>query len=417
MTNSLIWFALGSIILVAGSRWVQRARRTFPAMRVLGGGWALLAFGVLIGPGVLGVFDGELMLRAQPILMILLTWAGIVVGLQCRLRLIRAIPPLLWRWICLDLVVGLLLSVVAGGLVARIWQPDAPAAAHILLTGTFAAFAIGWNPESRSLGARADAAAKRMAVLVQAGAGVLAICTVVIASLALQCAYQDSSGSVIFSPAGGLLALAMEVGAVCVVALGAREILRDTREDDARTTLIVIGALCILSGIAVSFGGSGLLTGLIFGAAIGFSRRRLRALEHFISSAEPIVASGCFFFAGITLALPAASFTIVGSLAVGAIVIMLALSRRVLKPLLMTIALAPERGSVALDSPAARAPVRQPPLTIIVLLAFAIQDTSGLADQLLALAVLISLLSVVFTLLPRPARTDELAPARESAHA
>ncbi len=416
MTNALIWLAIGSIILVAGSRWVQRARRTFPAMRVLGGGWALLAFGVLVGPHALGVFDGERMLQVQPILLILLTWAGIVVGLQCRLRLFRAVPPALWRWVSLDLFVGLLLSVVAGGLVARIWQPESPAAAHILLTGTFAAVAIGWNPESRSLGSRTDAPAVRMAALVQAGAGLLAICTIAISSLALQCAFQDSNGNVIFSPAGGLLALAMEVGAVCVVALGAREILRDTREDDARTTLIVVGALCILSGIAVSFGGSGLLAGLIFGAAIGFSRRRLRALEHFISSAEPIVASGCFFFAGLTLALPAASFTLIGALAVAAIVVMLALARRVLKPLLMTIALAPERDAVALDSPAARAPVRQAPLTIIVLLAFAIQDTSELADQLLALAVLIALLSVVFTLFPRTARTNSHAPAGAGAH-
>lgn len=377
-------------------------------MRVLGGGWAILAFGVLVGPGVFGVFDGERLLQVQPILLILLTWAGIVIGMQCRVRLFRAIPPALWRWVSLDLCVSLMLSVVAGGLVARIWQPDSPAAAHILLTGTFAAVAIGWNPESRSLGAHTDAAATRMGVLVQAGAGVLAICTVVISSLALQCAFQDSNGNVIFAPYGGLLALMMEIGAVAVVALGAREILRDTREDDARTTLIVIGTLCILSGITVLFGGSGLLAGLIFGASIGLSRRRLRALEHFISSAEPIVASGCFFFAGITLALPTASFTLIGALAVGAIVIMLALARRVLKPLIMTLALARDCQTVALDSPAARAPVRQAPLTIIVLLAFAIQDTSGLANQLLALAVLVSLLSVAFTLVPRIAEPAHL---------
>lgn len=401
MTNALIWLAIGSIILVAGSRWMQRARRTIPAMRVLGGGWALLAFGILVGPHALGVFDGGRLVQVQPILLILLTWAGIVIGLQCRVRLFRAIPPALWRWVSFDLCVSLVFAIVAGGVVARMWQPDSPAAAHILLTGTFAALAIGWNPESRSLSRRNDARALRMAALVQAGAGVLAVCTVVIASLALQCAFQDSYGNVIFAPWGGMLALAMEVGAVCVVALGAREILRDTREDDARTTLIVIGALCILSGIAVSFGGSGLLTGLIFGATIGLSRRRLRALEHFISSAEPIVASGCFFFAGMTLALPEASGTLLGALAVGAIVLMLALARRVLKPLLMTLALAPDRATVALDSGAARAPARQAPLTIVVLLAFAIQDTSGLAEQLLAFAVLISLASVAFTLLPR----------------
>ena len=373
-------------------------------MRVLGGGWALLGFGVLVGPHAIGVFDDERLMQVQPIVLILLTWAGIVIGVQCRARFIIAIPRALWKWIGLDLFIGLLLSVVAAGLIARIWQPDSPAAAHILLSGTFAAFALGWNPESRSLGSRTDAPAVRMAVLVQAGAGMLAICTVVVSSLALQSGYEDAQGSVVFAPAGGMLALAMELCAVCVVALGAREILRDSREDDARTTLITIGALCILSGVAVSFGGSPLLTGLLFGAAIGLSRRRLRTLEHLISSAEPAVASGCFFFAGMTLALPQQSTTLIGGLAVGAIVLLLALARRVLKPLMMNLALSRERESVAIDSCAARAPVRQAPLTIIVLLAFAIHDSSGIADELLGVATLIALASIALTFFPRMPR-------------
>lgn len=405
MTNSIFWLALGVVILVAGSRWTERIRRRFPISNVLGGGWALLVLGIAVGPRGAGVLDGERLSQVQPILLVLLTWSGVVVGLQCQAALVRAIPAALWRWITFDLTFSLLLSVAAAGLLARIWQPDSPAAAQILLTGIIAAIAIGWNPETRSLGIRADAPAMRMAVMVQSGAGALAICSIAIATLALQCVHQDFTGAVIFAPYGGMVALAMECGAVIVVSLGAYGILRDSREDDARTTLIMIGALCLLSGIAVAFGGSGLLTGLLFGAMIGLGRRRLRGLEHLISYSEPIVASGCFFFAGITLAFPGGTTKISSVVIVCAIALSLSIARRVLKPLIMNIALASVRDSVALDSPAARGPVRQAPLTIVVLLAFAIQDSSGLADQLLGLAVLISLMSTLSTFWPRHGRS------------
>ncbi len=393
------------MLLVAGSRWTERIRRRFPISNVLGGGWALLALGVVIGPQGARVLDEDRLTQVQPILLVLLTWTGVVVGLQCQAALIRAIPAALWRWITLDLAVSLLLSVAAAGLLARIWQPESPAAAQFLLTGTLAAIALGWNPETRSLGIRTDAPAMRLAVLVQGGAGALAICSIAISTLALQCAHQDSSGAVVFAPYGGMLALAMECGAVLVVSLGAYGILRDSREDDSRTTLIVIGALCLLSGIAVTFGGSGLLTGMLFGAMIGFGRRRLRGLEHLLTHSEPIVASGCFFFAGITLALPGNTTSINSVMTVGAIALSLAIARRVMKPLIMTIALSSLRENIALDSPAARAPIRQAPLTIVVLLAFAIQDSSGLADQLLGLAVLISLMSTLSTFFPRRVRS------------
>lgn len=405
MTNSIFGLAIGIVILVAGSRWTERIRRRFPISNVLGGGWALLALGIAIGPHGAGVLDGERLSQVQPILLVLLTWSGVIVGLQCQATLVRAIPNVLWRWITFDLTISLLMSVAVAGLLARIWQPESPAAAQILLTGVTAAIAIGWNPETRSLGIRSDAPAMRLAVLVQSGAGVLAICSLAIATLALQCAHQDFSGAVIFAPYGGMLALAMECGAVIVVSLGAYGILRDSREDDARTTLIVIGSLCLLSGIAVTFGGSGLLTGLLFGAMIGLGRRRLRGLEHLLSYSEPIVASACFFFAGITLAFPGGATSLNSILTVIAIALSLAIARRVLKPLIMNVALASVRDSVALDSPVARAPIRQAPLTIVVLLAFAIQDSSGLADQLIGLAVLISLMSTLSTFWPRPARS------------
>ena len=124
-----------------------------------------------------------------------------------------------------------------------------------------------------------------------------------------------------------------------------------------------------------------------------------------MSSAEPIVASGCFFFAGITLALPMGATSLAGVVTIVAIALMLAIARRVLKPLIMIIALSPERESVALDSPVARAPIRQAPLTIVVLLAFAVEDSSGLADQLLTIAVLISLLSTLSTFVVMPSRS------------
>lgn len=414
MTNSIFWLAFGIVILVAGSRWTEQLRRRFPIFNVLGGGWALLALGIAVGPRGAGVLDGERLAQVQPILLVLLTWSGVIVGLQCQSALVRAIPAALWRWITFDLILSLLLSVAAAGLIVRIWQPDSPAAAQILLTGILSAIAIGWNPETRSLGIRTDTPALRLAVLVQSGAGALAVCSIAIATLALQCAHQDFSGAVIFAPYGGMVALAMEIGAVIVVSLGAYGILRDSREDDARTTLIVIGALCLLSGIAVTFGGSGLLTGMLFGAMIGLGRRRLRGLEHLISYSEPIVASGCFFFAGITLALPGGTASMNSVLIVGAIALSLAIARRVLKPLIMNVALSTVRESVALDSPVARAPIRQAPLTIVVLLAFAIQDSSGLADQLLGLAVLISLLSTLSTFWPRPARIQPAQPARSA---
>ncbi len=402
MSSPLVWLALGVVVLIAGSRWTERFRRRFPKSNIFGGGWALLALGILLGPHGTSVLEGNGMQQLQPILLVLLTWSGVIVGLQCQRVLIRAIPPVLWRWICFDLTLGILLSTVAAGVIARVWQPDSPAAAHVLLTGTLAAFALGWNPESRSLGIRVDARSLRMGALVQGGAGALAIFSLAIATISLQCVQQSAVAGVVFAPYGGMLALAIETCAVVVVSFCAYGILRDSREDDARTTLIIIGALCLLSGIAVTLGGSGLLTGMLFGAMIGLGGRRLRGLEHVMSSAEPIVAGGCFLFAGMTIAIPPAAMTSSGALTIGAIIIMLVIARRTLKPLMMNLALGRDRESVALDAPAARAPIRQAPLTIVVLLAFSIEDSSGLADQLLTVAVLISILSTLSTLLPRP---------------
>lgn len=399
MTNALIWLGLGVLLLVSESRAIERAQRRLGFMRLLGGGWTILVLGVAIGPEALGIVDSARLANAQPALLVLLTWCGAIIGLQCRPALIKAIPHALWRWIAYDYVISLICAVAAAALLSRIWQPENELAAQVMLIGVVTTIGIGWNPETRSLGIRTDAGSNRLAMLVQAGAGMLAILSVITATVSLQAVEQVSGGDVHFARWGGALAMLMEIAAVFVVSLGSIAILRDSREDDARTTLVVIGALALLSGIAVSFGGSGLFGGLLFGMAVACSRRRLKRLESFIGSSEPIIASGCFLFAGLMLELPSNFQQCAG---IVAIAVLIAVSRRILKPLVMDIALRKESASLAPDAPAMRAPIRQAPLTIVILMAFVAREPSGLVAQLLCLAVLIALFAIVLA----PARAN-----------
>ncbi|MSR28660.1 MAG: hypothetical protein EXS03_03680 [Phycisphaerales bacterium] len=402
MIDLFVWLALGLIVLLAGGRWMDRGARQQRFLRILGGGWGFLFLGVVLGPMASGIVSEDRLATAQPILLLLLAWCGAVVGLQCQWALIRAIPRPLWRWIAADFFLCLLGGAVAATALSGAWQQEPSAAGQLVLAGTAASIAIGWNPESRSLGIRSNQASLKLARFVQVGAGALAIGSVLVSSLSLQIAHLDSSGVAVMAPSAGLWALALEAAAVAAVALVAVAIVRDSREDDARTTLVVVGALALLAGVAVSCGGSGLFSGLLIGATIAASRTRASTLAAFISRGEPVVAAGLFLFAGLLLRVPAEPVVCLW-LVIAAVVI--ALARDILKPLVMALALGADAPAQLHSLPASRAVVRQAPLVIVVLLAFSVQDRSGLASELLTLGTLVALGSIALTAL-RPPQDD-----------
>ena len=283
---------VGAAATFATTRLYARLQRHRWIAALTAGGWFATVAGILIGTRVLAAVDAGALFALRPLVGIALAWIGLIVGLQLRRTLVRAIPPELGRWLTIDTLTG---AVVGGGVAAWWWWSNhatlpvtalAPAALTLVL-----AF-IGWAPETRTLRAGLSPHTVAPAQFVQAGGGlgaVIAVAAFGLATPVLQGLGGDDGG------AGriGIAALEITLAAASAVLLGtgARLLLHHTAGRKSEALVITLSLVFLCSGIANELGFSPLVSGMLAGLVIANLRDpHLRDLERGLQSAEPGMA-------------------------------------------------------------------------------------------------------------------------------
>ena len=408
----LVIVAVASVALLAGGARMERIARIPAVGALVHGGWVYCAVGVCLGPLGIHVLDSARLAALQPLVSCLLALIGLIAGVQCSPAIVRAIPMRLIAWSCLDTIVSVGIGVVVMLMLARVLLGPLDAGGVLDLpglllaaaaAGTFAAATCGWAPESRTLIASAQPRSVRLAVLVQAGGGLSAIVAVALSSVAVIPLDPVADGGMALAPALGAPVLIATCIAALVVTAIAWLLLRDANRDDATATATLFGALALVAGIASAAASSPLLAGMLLGiclAQLGGSASRLLSIPH---ASEPVAAAALFLVAGAELRIEHAGPVCAAALA-------LAVARRALKPAVLRLALRSERNSIALESPLARASVRQAPVAIALGLTAHALLPAPAGPMVLSVVVLAGAASWVLAALPRIERTARPAP-------
>ena len=391
MSDIVTWLLLGVATLAWEAVWLERLAARFPMLRGIVGGWTYFFLGLALGPHVSNTVSLDALPSAGAVLMFLLAWCGGFVGLQLKSRLSRAIPARLWRWIAFDAALSILIGTVAAPALSRAWPAGSDPAGQVLLGGTIAALAMGWSPATRAF-VRVDATdAPEIGAWIRTGAGLLSVLAIITASLPAQAIHVTLEGAVVDAQAFGVLAFSIQCATIVLVALASIAILGDATTDDARSVVVGIGALSLVGAASAACGGSPLLTGLLFGATVAQSRRRVAPLGGFVAHGESAVSAALLLFAGLAARLPDSPEAIAALVGAG---VLLAAARATLKPLAMLVALGRVEGAPRVSRAAILAPIPQSPLALVILLAFTLLDHSGLAPTLISLCAVTALASI-----------------------
>jgi hypothetical protein len=204
------------------------------------------------------------------------------------------------------------------------------------------------------------------------------------------------------APALGVpVLIAIGVAALVVTAI-AWLLLRDSARDGATSTVTLFGALALVAGVATAAAASPLLAGMLLGICIAQLRGSAARLLSIPYASEPVAAAALFLIAGAQIRLDDAAAILVAALA-------LAAARRALKPAALQLALRGERDSVALESPLARASVRQPPMAIAIALTAHAVLPAPAGPVVLSVIVLAGAASWVMAAFPRIVRSAPVA--------
>jgi hypothetical protein len=407
----LVIVAVAAVALLAGGARMERLSRLPAIGALLHGGWVYCAIGVCLGPLGIHALDGSRLAALQPLVSCLLALIGLIAGVQCSPSILRAVPTRLIGWTSLDAVLSIAIGAVVTLVLARPLLGPVELVGDARIPGTLmfaacvatiAAATIGWAPESRTLIASAQPRAVRLAVLIQAGGGLSAIIAIALSSVAVIPLDPAGGGGMALAPALGVpVLIAIGVAALVVTAI-AWLLLRDSARDGATSTVTLFGALALVAGVATAAAASPLLAGMLLGICIAQLRGSAARLLSIPYASEPVAAAALFLIAGAQIRLDDAAAILVAALA-------LAAARRALKPAALQLALRVERDSVALESPLARASVRQPPMAIAIALTAHAVLPAPAGPVVLSVIVLAGAASWVMAAFPRIVRSAPVA--------
>lgn len=403
----LVVIALATVALGAGGARMERMSRIRIVGALVQGGWLYCAIGVCLGPAGAHVLDAGRIGSVKPVIACLLALVGALAGGQCTPDALRAIPRRLAAWIAADTVMSCIVGAcIAWGIVAVAGARAAGSAAAVpagplgiaTLALGLAAVTCGWAPESRSLAVSAQPRAIRLAVLLQAGAGLAGLAALALAS-AVPSIVEVRDGTMGTVPLLGAPALAATAAAALVVSAVAWLLVRDVARDDARAIVTLFGALALVAGTASAAGSLPLLAGALLGACLARIGAETRPIAALAAASEPVAAAAIFLVAG-TMIEPATLPIAAGAAAA------LAILRRLLKPALLRVMLRREREAIATELPLARASGRQSPMGMAVAVALSMALPDPIGPLLLSTAVLAGALSWILATLPRPSRAS-----------
>ncbi|MFO0828046.1 MAG: hypothetical protein U0572_07835 [Phycisphaerales bacterium] len=390
-----------AIGVIAMTPTLARLRRHRAVALVSSAGGVAIPIGVALGPFGLGIVTDDVLADARPLVMIGLGWIGMIVGLQLRRDIIARVPRILWRWTIADALGCGAIAAAIGGL-STLFVDDTLSRTPgtmwlaIVLTGLVA---IGWSPETRSLGLRLGAGAARVRVLVQAGSGLASLITVAVLGV-VAAMVSGSAHAPVDAASDALVAVAAAIG----VAFGARFLLAKVQRNAPEATLVLLGGLAFLSGAADELGVPALFVGLLCGATLAnLGGAGLRDLEENVRRAEPALATFFFVIAG-TLIRP-------GHLVLTFAIAAALLAVRVLvKPAIASSTLGPDAPSLEREFPVRSLPLRQAPIVVPMLVGAVVATPHPALRSLLAAAVATGLVAAILTFAAavRPRRADAL---------
>jgi hypothetical protein len=387
--------ALGGLSIAAGSPLGRRLHRHRAVAALAAGGWFAVVAGAAIGPAGLDVIDAGIFAEVRPLLVVALGWVGLIVGLQLRLRVLQAVPKVIWRWVLADAAISAAIAIAFGLAACAWWIPGffdlvaesaGLALAIVPAMAALAASNLGWAPETRSLRVELSDRTRRIAVLVSAGAGlasVLAIACMGIATLPL----AESTEAISFDAELGLVRLGVLVGVAVLAGTTGRFLLGSIERSSPQMLVVLLGLVCLVGGIADAAGVPPLLSGLLAGAVIAnLPEGPSRELETVLRRGETAGAILLCAVAGVLASLEPGWGAVL--LATG-----LAVTRIVLKTWWMASALRAGGEDLPRGTPLRLAAVRQAPTAMAIAVSLVLVEDSELSRTMLTVIVLSGLLS------------------------
>lgn len=380
---------VGIAATFATTRFYARQQRRRWVATLTAGGWFATITGIVIGPRVLAVFDQDGIQPLQPLLYIAQAWIGLIVGLQLRRALVRAIPARLFRWVGLDTITSTTMGIVVLLVWWRLAVPDI--SIHTLLLPGIAlvvAF-VGWAPETRSLRPELTPRTGDLAQLVQAGGGLGAVLAIVLFGLGNQIVLIDPEGPMAIEPWLGVVELMASAVVAVMLGTGARLLLRRTGGAPQESLVVTLSVVLIGAGFAAELGLSPLLNGLLTGAVIANLRDpHLRDLERGLQSAEPGMAVLMLIACGSLVAEADPIQVVVLGLVIASL-------RLLTKPLVARRCVGSEFDDLPPRDPLFIGPGRVPLIAIAVAAGPAIVTPDPIADTILGAVMLATLLGTV----------------------
>lgn len=387
--------ALGGLSIAAGSPLGRRLHRNRAVAALAAGGWFAVVAGAAIGPAGLDVIDATIFAEVRPLLVVALGWVGLIVGLQLRLRVLQAVPKVIWRWVLADAAISAAIA-IAFGLAACGWwiagffdlvaESGGLALTIVPALAALAASNLGWAPETRSLRVELSDRTRRIAVLVSAGAGlasVLAIALMGMATLPL----AESNERISFEAGLGLVRLAVVVGVAVLAGAAARFLLGSIERNSPQMLVVLLGLVCLVGGIADAAGIPPLLSGLLAGTVMAnLPDGPSRELESVLRRGETAGAILLCAVAGVLASVEPGWGAVL--LALG-----LAASRTLLKTWWMSSALRSGGEELPRGTPLRLAAVRQAPTAMAIAVSLVLIEDSQLSRTILSIVVMTGLLS------------------------
>lgn len=402
---------LSALALAATSKSFYRFQRNRLMARYMSGGWLAVVVGFLLGPWGVGVVTDEMLLEVRPALMFGLGWIGAIIGLQARESLLRAVPPVIRRWVLCDVALAIVLIGAVGVVVLSQVMEETAFPWWIAPVGLLVTAGIGWAPETRSLGEERSPAGMHLSVLIQAGAGLAAMVAVLLHGLLTIFPARADSGEVVLDAArGGLRLLATALLAAAVGFIG-RYLLQQAGRERRELFVVYIAMIAIISGVASELGVSPLFAAMLCGIVItNLGGPKLREFDRFVLRAEQPVAILFALLAGVFVDPRIGVWGVV-------LIIALTLMRLFIKEPLMRWSLTGYHASLPSRSPLYRAPLRQSLVALALGVSLVLHESSVMNQQLLTIVLLVGAGSEVLPFGLAWLRKDAAAPATRAPHA
>lgn len=382
-------------VIVAATLWGVGSRRRL-ALAI--GMWLAAAAGLVIGPAGFELVGERELVTIRPLGGVLLTWIGLIVGLQCAAPIMARVPGTLLRWTAVDAVLcgGLAGSAAVAILALRLGE-DFKAVNAAMAAVIVAATAVGWSGDTRSLHLASGRHGQAISALVRAGSGLLGLVSVTVFGIAASLTDYDRSGFLRMSLGDGLVVVGTAAATASLVAVGSWLLLEKLARRPGERLVVTLGSLAVLGGTAEWLHTSPLLTGLLAGALLAnLPGQSVRALSDRIREAEAVLGMALYMLAGLLLG------PVDGPVLLALVGVLFA-TRLILKPLAIRGAgLASEFGRPAIHL-AAR---RQAPIAVAIAVAGALLQATQLRRTILAATLLTGVSMLALHLVSRARRSE-----------